>query len=392
MKKIFTLFAAVLLAVGANAQKITFEVGQTPTDGFANGNFKIAIVDEDGKFVIDANSQYFGTAESQEHFTARLKTGGKSSSKNNITVTVPADGALKICVRTASSGATDRTLTLTQGGTELYKQVVKEADAVKVTGLNEDDPAAETNVFPIVSVSVKAGDIAVTYPEGALNFYAFEFAEGESGNQGGGQGGNDDPDPTPDPTTASSINYPTSEAGITLGGTTVKGTVKIHENKDAVDCISLKNGYTTDDVMNGNHILLEVEGGFKAGDVVTIAGAINNSDESKHGTADLFVTEDGQVATSLNVFEDFINSRFVAEDPAVQTYTLTTDYPKLYIGRNGNTGTNLTLIKVGRGDEDNILNVKITTNEGITYNLAGQKVSSNYKGITIQNGKKMMMK
>ena len=390
MKKIFTLFAAALLAASANAQKITFEVGQTPTDGFANGNFKITVVDEDGKFAIDANSQYFGTAESQEKFATRLKTGGKSSSKNNITVTVPADGALKLYARTASSGATDRTLTLTQNGTELYKKVVKDADAVKVTGLNEDDPTVETNVFPIVSVSVKAGDIAVTYPEGALNFYAFEFAEGESGSEGGSEGGDDNPDPTPDPTPASSINYPTSDAGITLSGTTVKGTVKIHENKDAVDCISLKNGYTTDDVMNGNHILLEVEGGFKAGDVVTIAGAINNSDESKRGTADLFVSEDGQAPTSLNVFEDFINSRFVADDPAVQTYTLTTDYAKLYIGRNGNTGTNLTLIKVGRGDMDNILNLKITTSEGITYNLAGQKVSNNFKGIAIKNGKKVV--
>lgn len=147
------------------------------------------------------------------------------------------------------------------------------------------------------------------------------------------------------------INYPSSKDGITLGGTTVEGTVKIHENTDAVNCITLKNGYLTEEKMNGNHIKLEYEGGFKAGDVVTIAGAINNSDASKRGTADLFVTADGEAATSLNVFEDFINGRLVADDIAEQTYTLEADYDALYIGRSGNTGTNLTIIKVVRGEE-----------------------------------------
>ncbi|MCR5679974.1 MAG: hypothetical protein K6G08_07195 [Prevotella sp.] len=144
------------------------------------------------------------------------------------------------------------------------------------------------------------------------------------------------------------IDYPTSKDGTAISGTTAEGTVKIHTNTDAVACYSLKNGYTSDGAMNGNHIKLTTEGGFKAGDVITIAGAINNSDETKRGTAALFSSEDEQKATVIYKFADFINGRLVADDPAEQTYTLEADYAQLYLGRDGNTGTNLTLIKVER--------------------------------------------
>ena len=382
MKKIFTLFAAALMAVGVQAQKITFVAGQTPTDGFVSGDFRITVVDTDGKMAVDANSQYFGTVEAYENYSARLKTGAKSSEKNSITLSVPADGLLKIAARSASGSATDRNLVVSQNGKELYNKVVQDADAAKA--IIEE---VEKSVFPVIAVTVKAGTIELGYPVGSLNFYAFEFLEGESGGE------TPDPNPDPQPVVSSGIDYPTSEAGITISGTTVKGTVKIHENTDAVECITLKNGYLTEEKMNGNHILLEVEGGFKTGDVVTIGGAINNSDTAKRGTADLFVTADGETTTSLNVFEDFINGRLVADDIVPQTYTLEADYDKLYIGRNGNTGTNLTIIKVTRGGSDNILSVKTSIVEnGVVYNLAGQKVAKNFKGLVIENGKKVIKK
>ena len=40
----------------------------------------------------------------------------------------------------------------------------------------------------------------------------------------------------------------------------------------------------------------------------------------------------------------------------------------------------------------NIANVKAETQKGAIYNLAGQKVSENYKGVVIANGKKMIQK
>ena len=91
----------------------------------------------------------------------------------------------------------------------------------------------------------------------------------------------------------------------------------------------------------------------------------------------------------------FINSRFVTEDPVPETYTLTADCNKLYLGRNGNTGTNITTLTIVRGTSAGITN--ITTEEQADpnapiYNLAGQRVTKDTKGVLIQNGKKFINK
>jgi len=143
------------------------------------------------------------------------------------------------------------------------------------------------------------------------------------------------------------VDYPTSKDGTAISGTTAETTVKIHTNKDAVACYKLNNGYTTEGVFNDNAIVLTTEGGFKAGDVLTIAGAINNSDATKRATAVLFTLNADNIVV-LNTFADFINGRLVADDPAEESYTLEADAEKLYLGRDGNTAANLTLIKVTR--------------------------------------------
>ena len=148
---------------------------------FAKGDFKLTVVDlgdKDGnkKISIDANDCYFGTAESYQKFTHRLKTGGKSSSNNSLTLTIPSDGTLNVYVRTGKNSETNRNLVLTQDGTELYNKVVQESDAITVTMGEKDN-----NVYPVISVEVKAGELAVGYPTGSLNFYGFEFIAGASG-------------------------------------------------------------------------------------------------------------------------------------------------------------------------------------------------------------------
>ena len=150
---------------------------------YGTGDFTMSITDTDGKVAVDANDCYFGDATTQTKFTHRLKSGGKSGSKLSFSLAIPSDGTLKVYARTGSNSATDRTLVLTQGGSELYNQIVKEADAVKVAGLDDKDPSAEKNVYPIISVSAKKGDVVVTFPVGSMNFYGFEFVSGTSGIQ-----------------------------------------------------------------------------------------------------------------------------------------------------------------------------------------------------------------
>ncbi len=195
MKKIFTLIAVAAMALTANAQKITWGEGDIAAQGtqngkiYANGDFSLTIVDENsgGKMAIDANNAYFGDATAQEKFTHRLKTGAKSQVKSgatsSITLAIPSAGTLKIYARTGSNSATDRTLVLKQGDTQLFSQVIQESDAITVqieSNKSDTNPTGDTKVYPVVSVSVAAGSVDVAYPIGSMNFYGFEFVAGSA--------------------------------------------------------------------------------------------------------------------------------------------------------------------------------------------------------------------
>lgn len=146
------------------------------------------------------------------------------------------------------------------------------------------------------------------------------------------------------------IDYPTSAEGITIGGTTAYGKVKIHTNTDEIDGIKLANGYTTEEVLNDNYVTIEVDGGFKAGDVITIAGAFNNTDETKKSAVDIFTLDAEGKPVVLFTTQQFVNGRVSADDPVAETYTLTEDHYVLFLGRNGNTATFITTLKTQRGD------------------------------------------
>ena len=184
MKKFFTLIAAVALAASVNAQVLKFDqkyaAGTVPATFSANG-LELKVVDTDGKMSVDANSQYFGTAESYKNFSFRLKSGGKSLTKNNLTLTVPSDGTLKVYVRTGSSSATNRNVVLTQNGTELVNKILLESEAVSVPMTDDKGDTKDTKVFPVISVQVKQGDIAITYPVNSVNFYGFELVKTGTG-------------------------------------------------------------------------------------------------------------------------------------------------------------------------------------------------------------------
>ena len=148
------------------------------------------------------------------------------------------------------------------------------------------------------------------------------------------------------------INYPKAQTGITISGTTTFDAVKINNNTTSISGIKFANSYTTSEELNTNYATISVEGGFKAGDVITIAGAFNNSDNTKKAAADIFTVsgEEEKTITVLFTTQQFVNGRTSADDPAEETYTLTEDYDILYLGRNGNTATFITTLRVDRGE------------------------------------------
>lgn len=139
-----------------------------------------------------------------------------------------------------------------------------------------------------------------------------------------------------------------SMTNISISGTTVSKSVKYASNTTSVTCLQLANGYTTENVYNGNAINLICTDGFKAGDVVTIQGFINNKDAAKRGAVKLISLGDGNKIVELNAFPDFINGYSSPDTPEKLTYTLVEDQPNLSLVRDGNTGTNLMFISVVR--------------------------------------------
>lgn len=193
------------------------------------------------------------------------------------------------------------------------------------------------------------------------------------------------------------VDYPTSQAGITLhnaAGNITYATVKIHTNTQSVNCIKVAKSFSTDKKVTDDYVELTAEGGFKAGDVVSITGVYNNASE-KNAAIAIFSGKVGEEASILFKTDNFINARLVNDDPTAQTYTLTQDAATLQLGRNGNTGACITkLIVVRGGTPTGISNVEASASakSSILYNLAGQQVSESYKGIVVKNGKKYLNK
>ena len=409
MKKLFTLIAVAAMALSANAQKITFGDAAIATANlpktFSDGGLTLTIVDEGGKVSVDLNNAYFGDATSQEKFISRLKSGGKSQVKtggtNSMSLTIPAAGTLKIYARTASS-ATERKIVVSQNGQDIISQGLIDSQAASIeieANKSDENPTGTTNVYPIVSGAVAAGTADITYTDGAINIYCIELVAGEGGGeQGGGEQGGGEQGGGEQGATTALIDYPTSQAGITISGTTTwDNSQKYHGNADNVKNISFANGYTTEGVINDNWAELSVDGGFKAGDKISVAGYFNNNDGTKQAAVSIFIGEKGETATVLWKSDLFINGRSEAADPAVQTYTLEADYPTLKMGRadglTGATRTNVTLVKVERNTSgiSQVRDLKVKEN-GAIYNMAGQKVDKSFKGLVIKNGKKVVIK
>lgn len=136
------------------------------------------------------------------------------------------------------------------------------------------------------------------------------------------------------------IDFPTSSTGIAVvdGGTAVLDGKVTANGTEYNPTIQFKNSGTDKGVE------LTTNGGFKAGDVVTLSVVISNNDETKkgqveiHGSQKLFTTTEG-----------FNAALEPTKDPVPESYTLTEDVEKLVLARSGNTGTHITALTVTRG-------------------------------------------
>ncbi len=166
---------------GGVAGKIVFDdyVGQNPatiSDGSITMTATLgASEDKTKKLVVDANSCYFGTADAQVKFASRLKTGGKNSATNAITLTIEegAAGKLKVYARTGTNSDVTRTIAITGAAGEILSHTFVEADD-KISVFIPDE-GANKDVYKVLEAEVTAGTYDVTYPVSGINIYCFEF-------------------------------------------------------------------------------------------------------------------------------------------------------------------------------------------------------------------------
>ncbi len=140
-------------------------------------------------------------------------------------------------------------------------------------------------------------------------------------------------------------NWADNVGSSTMGTSVEATTVKIHTNTDAVNCIKFSNSYVYAD---GKYLSIKpAEGGFKAGDVLSVAIVFNNADDTKYAQVDLRAAN-GDTRIWLSDSASTINGRTSAAEPIVQTYTLEADQDSLLLGRYGNTAMCVTLLSVTR--------------------------------------------
>ena len=177
---------------------------------------------------------------------------------------------------------------------------------------------------------------------------------------------------TPQPVGVETIYDWAGEIGTTIfGGNSniTTGTVKIHENTDDVNGIKFGSSYVYAD---GKWIAIKAkEGGFKAGDVLSVSVVFNNSDVTKYCMADVYAA-DQTTRLFRSDSASTLNGRNAGE-PIVQTYTLEADQDSLLLGRYGNTGMFVTLLKVTRA-----LVPEPTTNYYVCGTMTDWKVNANY--------------
>ena len=157
--------------------EIVYATDMPSYTSFANegSDFAVTITNNVAKMSIDDGYANFGTADSIVYYDHRLKTGGKSTADNNISLNIPEDGLLRIAARSANNSDYSRTLVLTQDDVEIYNKPVNEDNSIVV----ENSDLSTTTVYQYITVNVKKGTVELTYPVSGLNFYSFAFMKEE---------------------------------------------------------------------------------------------------------------------------------------------------------------------------------------------------------------------
>ena len=401
MKKIFTLIAMALMAVGANAQTIIYS-WESPDGTAVESGGKAEYVNGDG----DSRVNYKNTANEKDYYTICLN--GK---KANIGDATASNNAGKIVITLEQELAADDVIAITA---YLNKNESKETNAYILfkDGVDVESPtfADAENIgegmngaIGTKSVAIPAGAVGcktITMTRGskaATNLFITKLqiirgGEVSGGETGGEQSGSE---------YANSWNF--SETGWTAGDITTNTTI---------------NGLTL--TSNGSDSKWTIDGSNKSVEGVSYSqrlksggtGGFSEAGEEKR-TMKFDVTGDCTIyidccsassseERSINIYTKAYTKESteadiaktipaVAGNPVRQTYSYTGSATTITIQPAGGSNFYGIFVKSGAtGITKTVFNANDVN--APAYNLAGQKVDKSYKGVVIQNGKKMIQK
>lgn len=141
MKKIFTFFAAALMAGSMNAQTLTFGEGSTGDQTYGEGDFTMTVAGWNGSHNA-ASGRYFGTAEDNQKAVGMIASGSGSigSESRTCTFTSTYSGTLELYV--CSGSDSERHITV--------------GDVTKDTKKEHDD-VNNRDFYNVISFDIKYG-------------------------------------------------------------------------------------------------------------------------------------------------------------------------------------------------------------------------------------------
>ena len=380
MKKFFSFAAAILFAAGMNAQTITFGEGSTGDQIYGEGDFTLTVAGWDGSHNA-GSGRYFGTIEDNAKVTGMIASNGKlDGSTRSLVINSTYSGTLELYVCSSSSSA-EREVTI---GAQV-KNTSK--DTYRPEGADKD-----RDVYGILSFDIKYGETQVT-TNGAIYIYKAVFTS------------NGEKAPAARDTIAAYVKGAVTKGSILATGTAnLAYSAKYNESKTPATVISFPNSYskTSEGVTTYCYITISAEGGFKAGDKLTIQPftqmAQKDIDDNKYANINLRtvigevegtpVDLTGSAAGALTVTNGYTE----AGDPKFFDYELTVDCDAIILHREGGTRINLLSLDITRAKKEgpataidevvsNTKAVKFIENgqviilrDGVKYNVQGQVV------------------
>lgn len=369
---------------------------------------------------VDPCSNHYRDSIYVTRFTHYLNTAASSDERNVLKLKLLTEGTLKIFARPVDGAAADRTILVTQAGREVInaslpadgdKEVVNVntaafssvnnynlANPPKVSSFNiggrgkntETDTPTDVDVYPVLYARVDAGELTIEYPVGAVEIYGVELVIID---QSGMKVLIDFPDDSTD--------------GLDLSHAPAMETVTTKSGKT-------KSCFKFNDTYKRSFIRLYLGEEFKRGDVIKISGFINEDSNNKTGRLMLYGLS-GSDPDIVLLTDPLVNVKTDDNDEFVETVTLPDDYPALWIARSidSTIPCYLSCVKVlGNRDNEQMVRIRAVQRENRSikdgdnttailpsaakvertsvplYNLSGQRVGSDYKGIVIHNGRK----